>query len=73
MPLIYFQFKRTSKLASVMKIVFLGFIVQIVPVVTQIKKVTDKSKLQKYKKWFLFSKVTFRIVRYGYLLMIMAY
>jgi len=51
MPLIYLQFKRTAKLAA------------IIPVVTQMKKITDKSHLPKYKKWFLFSKVTFKIVR----------
>jgi YidC/Oxa1 family membrane protein insertase len=31
--------------------------------VTQIKKLADKSRLHKVKKWALFSKITVRIVR----------
>jgi len=51
MPLIYLQFKRTSKLTAV------------IPVITQVKKLTDRSKMPKHKKWFHFSKVTFKIIR----------
>ena len=51
MPLIFLQFKRTSKVASV------------IPVLTQMKKLTDNSKLPKKKKWFLFSKIVYRVIK----------
>jgi len=51
LPLIYFQMKRTGKVA------------EIVPVVTQLKRLTERSKLPKTKKWFLFSKLAFKVIR----------